>query len=233
MTFARCMLGALALDLLALPEAAAELERALALAREINAPQWTGCATALLARTRIQQGDHERAATLLASVPAPEAPGQTIAQRLLGYARAELALAGGEVVSALRTTDELLAAAPNSGPPPDGAGAIPRLAKLRGDALVAAGRAAEAEAAFCAARERARAYGLRPPTPRSAGSTAPSAAARRLSANMPPPARSSPSWPPGCRTLVCGTSSRRAPPPSCHRRAHPPHSRPPRRPAPA
>lgn len=162
LTLAHLARGALALDLLALAEALAHLERARALAEESDAPQWLGCTTALLALALIRQHDLSQATDLLAGVSDPGTPAQTIAQRLLWYARAELALASADLATALQITDRLLATAPNRREEADGRGTVPQLVRLRGEVLVACGRLAEAEATFHAARAAARAYGMRP-----------------------------------------------------------------------
>jgi len=75
-------------------------------------------------------------------------------------ARAELALAQGEPALALRLSDDLLASAPNL--EQTGARGIPRLARLRGEALAALGRTAEATEALEAARDGAREQGRKP-----------------------------------------------------------------------
>ena len=79
-------------------------------------------------------------------------------QRLVWAARAELALACGNPALALETTEQLIASAPNL----SNERVIPRLWKLRGEALAALGRIEEAETTLQAAQEAARAQSLRP-----------------------------------------------------------------------
>jgi DNA-binding CsgD family transcriptional regulator/tetratricopeptide (TPR) repeat protein len=161
-TLSHLALGALSLDLLALPDARTHLERARALAQEGDSPQWLGCAVGLLARALIHQGDLPAADDLLASLALPDAPIQTIAQRHVWYARAELALAAADPTNALRLAERLLDSAPNLGHGTGGRGTVPQLARLRGEALAACGRFDEAEQSLRAALAAARAYGMRP-----------------------------------------------------------------------
>ena len=83
---------------------------------------------------------------------------QTIGQRLVWSARADLALARGDPGQALDITERLIASATNLS---EGR-VIPRLWKLRGEALAALDRVAEVEAMLRAAQETARAQRLRP-----------------------------------------------------------------------
>jgi ATP/maltotriose-dependent transcriptional regulator MalT len=78
---------------------------------------------------------------------------QTMSQRQVWCARAELALAQGDARQALERVERLIASAPNV----DrwGEHAIPRLAHLHGEALWALGRVREAEAVLQAAGEAA------------------------------------------------------------------------------
>jgi DNA-binding CsgD family transcriptional regulator len=83
---------------------------------------------------------------------------QTIGQRLVWAARADLALARGDPSQALDITERLIASAANL----SNEQVIPRLWKLHGEALAALGREAEAEMDLQAAQATARAQGLRP-----------------------------------------------------------------------
>jgi DNA-binding CsgD family transcriptional regulator len=76
---------------------------------------------------------------------------------LLWCARAELAVARVDPDGALDVLDRLVASAPHGRERP-----IPRLAKLRGEALIAAGRQAEGETTLLAARDAAAALGALP-----------------------------------------------------------------------
>ncbi len=161
MTGARCALGMLYLDLLALPSARQALERALALAHEIGSLNWIHCAAGDLASVCIAQGAHERAEAVLddalGSNAPSNAPMQTLGQRLAWCARAELALARGDAVLALDIADQMIACAPNGA----GGPAILRVERLRSEALAALHRWEEAETSFLAARETAHVYGAR------------------------------------------------------------------------
>ncbi len=158
MTYGHWVLGALYLDLLALPEAQASLEQALALAKEIGSWYWIRLASGLLAFVSLLQHDLTRAETLLTAALGADAPAQTVGQRLVWSARAELALARSDPGLALDITDRLIASAANL----SAERVIPRLWKLRGEALAALQRRTEAGAALQAAQAAAQAQGLRP-----------------------------------------------------------------------
>ncbi len=157
MTFGYWLVGVLYLDLLAIPEAQHHLEQALALANEVGSWNWIRIVSGFLAPAYLQQGQTS-AEAILASALEPDAAMQTIGQRLVWAARAELALASGDPGQALDITDRLIATATNL----SDERVIPRLCKLRGEALSALDRVAEAEAALRDAQESARAQGLLP-----------------------------------------------------------------------
>ncbi len=158
--FAHNVLSLIYCDLLTLPHAIWHLERALILARELGAPFYILHMAARLVSVLIEAGEMARAETLLAEMLAPEMPTETLVQRRLWLARAELALAQGEPERTLRIVDNLIATAHNIGDLGDRG--IPRLSKLRGESLAAFGRVAEAEAALTAAAETAAAQGAHP-----------------------------------------------------------------------
>jgi DNA-binding CsgD family transcriptional regulator len=161
MTFGHWQVGVLYFDLLALSEAQQHLEQALALAHEVGSWNWIRIVSAFLARTYVLQQDLRKAASILSAAleaDSPNSPMQTIGQRLVWAVRADLALACGDPGQALDISDGLIASAANL----SGENVIPRLWKLRGEALVALSRAKEAEAALRAAQEAARAQGLPP-----------------------------------------------------------------------
>jgi DNA-binding CsgD family transcriptional regulator len=83
---------------------------------------------------------------------------QTLGQRLVWAALAELALARDDPHLALHITDQLLASALGL----SSEASIPRLAKLRGEALIKLKQAAEAETILQDARTTALKHGLRP-----------------------------------------------------------------------
>ena len=150
--------GVLYLDLLALPEALQRLEQALALAHEVGSWNWIRIVSGFLARAYLLQQDFTKAESILTAALEPDAAMQTIGQRLVWAARADLALARGNPVLALDITDRLIASAANLSEER----VIPRLWKLRGEALSALGRAAEAETVLRVAQETAHEQGLRP-----------------------------------------------------------------------
>ena len=157
-TFGNWILGILYLDLLVLPQAQASLEHALALAHEVGSWNWIRIVSAFLAPAHLLQNDLTKAESILTAALEPDAAMQTIGQRLVWAARADLALARRDPVLALDITDRLIASAANL----SNERVIPRLWKLRGEALAALGRTAEAEPLLRAAQEAAHAQGLRP-----------------------------------------------------------------------
>jgi len=158
MTAGHRALGALYLDLLALSEAQQHLEQALALAQEVGSRYWTRIASGFLALVSLAQHDVTRAESLLNAALGPDDPAQTVGQRLVWYARAELALARNDPPLALHITDQLLASAVGL----SSESSIPSLSKLRGEAFTKLKQGAEAEAILQQARATALNHGLRP-----------------------------------------------------------------------
>jgi DNA-binding CsgD family transcriptional regulator len=158
MTAGHRALGALYLDLLALSEAQQHLEQAHTLAQEIGSRYWTRIVSGFLALVLLAQHDVMRAETLLNATLQPDDSMQTVGQRLVWYARAELALACNDPSETLRIADQLLASAADI----SAARVIPRLWKLRGEALMALHQEVEAEKTLRAAQDAAHAQGLRP-----------------------------------------------------------------------
>ncbi|WP_376794212.1 helix-turn-helix transcriptional regulator [Thermogemmatispora sp.] len=139
------------LDLLDPPEAQRRLERALTLAHESGSVYWMRVVSGFLALACLAERNMTRAASVLDAVLEPGAPMQTTGQRVAWYARAELALAQGDPGTALHIIDGLISSNRNL----SAGQSDPRFLKLRGEALVALRREAEAEAMLCAAREAA------------------------------------------------------------------------------
>src|SRR5713226_8021007 len=158
MTAGHRVLGALYLDLLALSEAQQHLEQALALAQEVGSRYWTRIASGFLALVSLAQHDVTRAESLLNAALGPDDPTQTVGQRIVWYARAELALARNDPPLALHITDQLLSSAVGL----SSESSIPRLSKLRGEALTKLKQGAEAETILQNARATALKQGLRP-----------------------------------------------------------------------
>jgi DNA-binding CsgD family transcriptional regulator len=151
-------LGALYLDLLALSEAKPHLEQALALAQEVGSWNWIRIVSGFLAPLYLLQHDQASADSLLKAALPPDAAMQTLGQRLVWAARADLALARADPHLALHITDQLLASAIGL----SSESSIPRLAKLRGEALTKLKQTAEAETILQDARTTALKHGLRP-----------------------------------------------------------------------
>jgi DNA-binding CsgD family transcriptional regulator/tetratricopeptide (TPR) repeat protein len=151
-------LGGLSLEILSLTEARQHLEQALALARKIGSRYWTCHASAALALVHIAEHDLTRAESILDAALGPDAPVRTIGQRTVWYACAELALARGDPDLALQIIDQLIVASINLPSVQN----VPRLSKVRGEALVALQRLIEAEAELRSAQEAAHTLGWRP-----------------------------------------------------------------------
>ncbi len=104
----------------------------------------------------IARGEHAQAQSVLSGTPGfdkdlpdwVEWPAQTTMQRLVWYARAELALACHEPNLALQIVEQLIASTMNI----TRERPVPRLSKLRGEALTALGQTTEAETALRAAQ---------------------------------------------------------------------------------
>jgi DNA-binding CsgD family transcriptional regulator len=134
-------LSTIYLDLLALPLARQHAELALATAQAINSLFLIRTATSFLAIICVAQRDLTRAKAILDAAQDPDAPLETLAQRLVWRARAELALAGKDYTAALRMVDQLTGSAVNLTPGHN----IARLWYLRAQALIGLGRADEAD----------------------------------------------------------------------------------------
>ncbi|HLX57696.1 MAG TPA: LuxR C-terminal-related transcriptional regulator, partial [Ktedonobacteraceae bacterium] len=158
MTAGHRALGALYLDLLALSEAQQHLELGLALAHEVGSWNWIRIISGFLALVFLLQHDQASADAVLTAALESKAAMHTLGQRLVWVARAELALARDDPTLALHITDQLLASAFGLSNESN----IPRLAKLRGEALTRMKQAAEAETILQDARTTALKYGLRP-----------------------------------------------------------------------
>jgi DNA-binding CsgD family transcriptional regulator len=158
MTFGHEELGELYLDLLALPEAQQQLEQALVLAQKVGSWNWIRIVSGFFAQVLILQRNLARAESILTAALDADASMQTIGQRIVWAARADLALAGSDPGQALDITNRLIASAANLSEEC----VMPHLWKLRGEALLGLGQIFEAETALRAAQEAAYAQGLRP-----------------------------------------------------------------------
>ena len=158
MTAGHRALGAVYLDVLELSEAQQHLEQALALAQEVGSQYWTRIACGYLAFVFLAQHDVTRAESLLNAALGADDPTQTSGQRLVWYARAELALVRNDPQRTLHITDQLLATAIGLRSESD----LPHIAKLRAEVLIKLKQAAEAETLLQQARAVALERGLRP-----------------------------------------------------------------------
>jgi DNA-binding NarL/FixJ family response regulator len=152
-------LGVLHLDLLALPAAQQHLTQAQKLAKELNSVYLLRTVTARLVTLRLMEENVSDAAALLVAELDPHLPLQTLGQRRLWQAQADVALARHDPHQALQIADRLAAAAANL--ESSAVGQIPTLVFLRGRALAALRRWVEAEATLHVAQAAARAQGAR------------------------------------------------------------------------
>jgi serine/threonine protein kinase/predicted ATPase len=156
LTSAHWQLGVLYLDLLALPDAQQHLEQALTLAQELGSRIWIRITAGFLASLYLLQEDLIKAESILAAAIEADTAMQTIGQRLVWAARAEIALARGDHAQALDITNRLIASATNLSEEV----VIPLLWKLRGEALAGLGSPEEAATMLQVAQEAARTQGL-------------------------------------------------------------------------
>ncbi len=153
------ILGEVFSGLLALSEARRHLETSLAMAQEIGSGIFMLSATARLASVCVLQKDLARAKELLDGLNTAEK--QALApERRSWSGRAELELAQGNAQGALEIIDRLIDTTANL--PQYGRYAVPRLSRLRGEALTALGRLPEAEAELQGTLPVAIAQGQRP-----------------------------------------------------------------------
>ena len=158
MTAGHWTLGALALDLLALPQARLHLEQAMALAQQIRSQIWIRFSAGFLVRVYLLQQDLAAAESLLGSWLLPDTPFHTFGQRMMWQSRAEILLAHGDNAQALQIIEGLISTVANLTPEQS----IPLLWKLRAEALIHLRRYDAAESLLQQAETSARAQGLRP-----------------------------------------------------------------------
>lgn len=156
---ARMALGAALADLLAFPAALAHLRIAAARARQIGADEFHYLASGILSQALVQHGSLAEAEQVLAALSnRSAAPAQTVGVRLCWCGYVALTLAQGRPQAALEQISTLIEHTPNVVP----GATIPRLWRLRGDALHQLGRATEAEANLKAAAAAAQEHGHLP-----------------------------------------------------------------------
>jgi DNA-binding CsgD family transcriptional regulator len=156
---AHMALGATAFDLLDYTTAQVHLERAGTLAKEIGV-FFRRRVAGYLALTAIAQRDLAGAAALLTPLLTDTTPMETQGQRLDWVAGATLALANNNPQHALNIADRLIASVAHA--EEHEPGCVPMLWLLRGEALLALGRAPEAAADLRAAADGAQRLGLLP-----------------------------------------------------------------------
>ena len=140
------ILGEISMELLAFSEAQQRFETSLEIARDMGSELLMASAKTRLAAVAVRQGDFARAHALLTGLLPAEYPnGQELApQRGCWVIYAELELARGNPDRSLEIMDRMIASTVNL--EQYGLHAVPRLSQLRGQALAALGRLAEAEA---------------------------------------------------------------------------------------
>ncbi|HEY2855889.1 MAG TPA: AAA family ATPase [Gemmatimonadaceae bacterium] len=161
------LLGAMSLDLLAPDIAREQLESAHAIARRLGSYVWIRWTAAPLGVARAKTGDLSAALELLDSAARLETSDRaprgsdsdmlTLGERRLWLARAEVALVGHEPAEAHAIAEARLATERATNP--ETSLGVPRLSLIRGEALTALGRYADAAAAFDVAHIEASAQG--------------------------------------------------------------------------
>src|SRR5262249_44831040 len=125
-----------------------------------NSAVWIGIISSYLCLARIQLGDLNHAESTLTSGLSSDTPMETMGNRHLWAARAELFLAQGQATKALEILDQLIASAPNF--EEEGENSCVRLHRLRGDVFIALRRYASAEKSLRGALASARTLELHP-----------------------------------------------------------------------
>jgi len=131
----------------------------LAQAHQLGSAMWGAFNAAYLAFSYTEHGEFAQAEAAIRAGYAPEQPPLNLGERLLALAWGRLLLARGESAAALAVADDLLATLP--GRPAYRSQPIPLLLLLRGQALTALARAAEADHVLNEALHGARLRGSR------------------------------------------------------------------------
>jgi DNA-binding CsgD family transcriptional regulator len=151
-------LGALYVDMLAADAARQVLEPALATAREMGSRLWELSSTPALASAFLLSGEFDASETVLDEAAVPPIEEAEQGGRRCWMVRAELSLARGDANQALRIVNGLIATAPHVTAEEH----VPRLARIRGEALMRVGRFEEAERALIASKTGAAETGRSP-----------------------------------------------------------------------
>jgi len=144
--------GAALAHLLNFERALPYLENALRWARELASMNWIRTSSGFLASALIAQNELTRAAEILDAAMPPDTPAQSIGQRQVWAARAELALAQNDAARAHAALDVLMRDAANVTPTT----VIPRLWLVRARVFMLQNEIATAEALARAAFDNAR-----------------------------------------------------------------------------
>ncbi len=137
---AHCDLGHIYMLMLEPALALRHLDIGLPLAEQLGSSWWIGNIRAYRALAYLQLGECKQAEATLKAVMTREQEPRTLTERRLIWAWGELALAQGEPQVALQIAERLIATAPGELRTQP----IPRLLKLKGEALVASGHRSEA-----------------------------------------------------------------------------------------
>jgi tetratricopeptide (TPR) repeat protein len=148
-------LGHLYLDLLDLKLAKEKYELALFHAKEVDSQNFISSSTGPLAQAHVLLGDLAQARACLAPVLTPEIPMISIGQRLMWKARAELALAEGDLSLALNIVERM--ASVETSEPVEGTISI--LWHLWARIMLATGKHSEAERLLLEGIENAQYFG--------------------------------------------------------------------------
>jgi non-specific serine/threonine protein kinase len=150
--------GLIALDLLLFAAAQQHFAQAVQWGQESGSVFLRRVANILLALSYLHQHQFSQAEAALNAAADTDHPPEAFSGQLLWLVRAELALARGNAALALNLADQLIAALPNIALV--GERGVPGLALLRGKALAALARPAEAEIALQLALEGATDKGI-------------------------------------------------------------------------
>lgn len=146
-----CGYGALYVDLLASEPAKHYLQRAVTEAREINSRLWVLSSTPELASAYLLDHDLDAADAVLDAADLQPVARSNQGGRNCWMVRAEVLLARGDAEKALRIVDDLIISAPHVTEERQ----VPRLARIRGEALIRLGRLEEGRASLLASEEGA------------------------------------------------------------------------------
>jgi DNA-binding CsgD family transcriptional regulator len=137
---AHCLLGQIYVLMLEPAMALRHLEIGLPLAKTLGSAWWIESLSAFQACAYLLEGQYQHAETTLHAVMPREQEPHTLSQRRVVWVWGELALAQGEPQIALQIAERLIASAPGETRDQP----IPRLLKLKGEALIALKRPSEA-----------------------------------------------------------------------------------------